>query len=66
MAGNMLTARIDQGAGWVLIGSASDTGGPDRRCGAHQCGAPGIRFFKTSGSGAIDQYGFTDFQVTAR
>jgi hypothetical protein len=61
IVGGTLTAWIDKGAGWVLIGSATDSsvgGGP-----ALIGGAPGIGFFKTSGSGAMNQYCFTDLSV---
>ncbi len=59
MDNNTLTAWIDKGSGFVLIGSASDTsvGGHAKYTG----GNPGIGAFKTAGSGAMDQYCFTDF-----
>lgn len=61
--GNTLTAWINKGAGWVLIGSASDTSAPDGGA-ALKSGAPGIGFYKSGGAGAMDQFGFSDFQVT--
>jgi hypothetical protein len=55
MDGSLLQAWIDRGAGWVFIGEASDT--------AITSGKPGIGAFKTAGSGAMDQFCFTDFSV---
>ena len=63
MVGNTLSAWIDMGAGWVLIGSASDTAGPNGGAVITR-GTPGIGFFKTSGSGDMNQYGFFDLKVT--
>jgi hypothetical protein len=63
MIGNTLTAWIDKGSGWVLIGSATDTDGPNGGA-VITSGTPGIGFFKTSGSGAMDQYGYFDYKVT--
>jgi len=63
IVGNTLTAWVDKGGGWMLIGSASDTSGTGGGA-AFTSGTPGIGFFKTSGSGPMDQFGFTDFRVT--
>jgi len=63
MVGDTLTAWIDRGAGWVLIGSASDTsvGGHAK----YASGRPGIGAFITSGSGPLSAYAITDFSATA-
>lgn len=63
IVGNTLSAWINKGAGWLLIGSATDTAGPSGGA-VLPSGTPGMGFFKTSGSGAMNQYGFSDFQVT--
>lgn len=60
MVGNKLTAWINQGSGFALIGSASDTAGPNGGA-VYTTGTPGIGFFKTAGSGAMNQYAFSDF-----
>lgn len=61
--GNVLTAWIDKGFGWVLIGSATDTAGGGGGA-VLTSGNPGMGFFKTSGSGAMNQFCYTDYQVT--
>jgi hypothetical protein len=63
IVGNTLTAWVNKGTGWMLIGTASDTSGPDGSA-ALTSGTPGIGFFKTIGSGAMNQFGFSDFKVT--
>lgn len=60
MIGNTLTAYINKGSGFTLIGSASDTAGPGGTA-LYTTGTPGIGAFKTAGSGAMNQCAFTDF-----
>lgn len=59
--GDTVTALYDKGAGWVTIFSGSDTsvGGHAK----YASGRPGIGAFKTSGSGALDQFAFEDLTV---
>lgn len=59
-----LTAWINKGSGYVLINSSpvTDTSG-SHGLPSLKTGKPGIGFFKTSGSGAMNQFGFTDFSV---
>ncbi|MEO5624654.1 MAG: hypothetical protein ABIQ70_01440 [Dokdonella sp.] len=61
--GDTVTALYDKGAGWVTIFSGSDTsvGGHAK----YASGRPGIGAFKTSGSGALDQFAFEDLTVEA-
>jgi len=63
IAGDTVTASYNKGAGWVTIFSGSDTsvGGHAK----YPSGRPGIGAFKTSGSGALDQFAFEDFTVEA-
>ena len=63
MVGDTITAWIDRGSGWVLIGSASDTS-----VGGHakwSTGKPGIGAFITSGSGPLSNYAVTDLSINA-
>lgn len=59
--GDTVTAFYDKGAGWVTIFVGSDTsvGGHAK----YASGRPGIGAFKTSGSGALDQFAFEDLTV---
>ena len=59
--GDTITALYNKGAGWVTVFSASDTsvGGHAK----YASGRPGIGAFKTSGSGALNQFEFEDLQV---
>jgi hypothetical protein len=59
--GDTITAFYNKGAGWVTIFTASDTsvGGHAK----YASGRPGIGAFKTSGSGALNQFAFEDLQV---
>jgi lysophospholipase L1-like esterase len=61
MVGDTLVAWIDHGsgAGWELIGSASDTSVSGHA--KFSNGAPGIGAFITSGSGPMSSYAFDDF-----
>ncbi len=66
IVGGTLSAWIDPGGtgtAYQFIGSASDTsgagGGPQLTS-----GPPGIGFFKTAGSGAMNQYAFKDFSAS--
>jgi hypothetical protein len=61
--GDTITAYYNQGSGWIEIFSASDTstGGHAR----YASGQPGIGAFKTSGSGALNQFAFDDITVIA-
>ena len=61
--GNVMTGYINRGSGFVLVGTWTDTAGAGGGA-ALVSGNVGIGFFKTSGSGAMNQYGFTDFTVT--
>ena len=63
IVGDTVTAWYDKGAGWVTIFSGSDTsvGGHAK----YLSGRPGIGAFKTSGSGALDQFAFEDLTVEA-
>jgi len=59
--GDTVTAYYNKGAGWVTIFTGSDTsvGGHAK----YASGRPGIGAFKTSGSGALDQFAFEDLTV---
>ena len=61
IVGDTVTAWFDKGAGWVILFSGSDSsvGGHAK----YPSGRPGIGAFKTSGSGALDQFSFEDFTV---
>ncbi|MEO5560835.1 MAG: hypothetical protein ABIR10_14220 [Dokdonella sp.] len=61
--GDTVTAFYEKGAGWVTIFSGSDisVGGHAK----YPSGRPGIGAFKTSGSGALDQFAFEDLTVEA-
>ena len=61
MRGDTITASYNKGAGWVTVFSASDTsvGGHAK----YPAGHPGIGAFKTSGSGALNQFAFEDLLV---
>jgi len=63
IAGDTVTAYYNKGAGWVTIFTGSDTsvGGHAK----YASGRPGIGAFKTSGSGALDQFAFEDLTVEA-
>lgn len=61
--GNVITGWINRGAGFVLVGTWTDTAGANGGA-ALISGNVGMGFFKTSGSGAMNQFGFTDFSVT--
>jgi lysophospholipase L1-like esterase len=63
MVGDTLVAWIDHGsgAGWELIGSASDTSVSGHA--KFSSGAPGIGAFITSGSGPLSAYAFDDFMA---
>lgn len=63
ITGDTVAASYDKGAGWVTIFSGSDTsvGGHAK----YPSGRPGIGAFKTSGSGALDQFALEDFTVEA-
>jgi hypothetical protein len=59
--GDTITALYNKGAGWMTVFTASDTsvGGHAK----YASGRPGIGAFKTSGSGALDQFAFEDLEV---
>ena len=59
--GDTITAFYNKGAGWVTVFTASDTsvGGHAK----YASGRPGIGAFKTSGSGALNQFAFEDLHV---
>jgi hypothetical protein len=59
--GDTISAFYNKGAGWVTVFTASDTsvGGHAKYASGH----PGIGAFKTSGSGALNQFAFEDLQV---
>jgi len=61
MQGDTITAFYNKGTGWVTVFTASDTsvGGHAK----YASGRPGIGAFKTSGSGALNQFAFEDLQV---
>src|SRR4029077_14844315 len=63
MLGDTITAFYNKGAGWTALFAASDTsvGGHAK----YASGRPGIGAFKTSGSGALDQFAFEDLTVEA-
>lgn len=58
LVGTSMISEINHGSGWLTIYNITIVGG------GPATGAPGIGFFKTSGSGANNQFGFTDFTVT--
>lgn len=64
IVGNALNAWIDRGAGWVLINSSpvTDTAGAGGGA-VLTSGRPGIGFFKTAVSGAMNQYAWADFSA---
>jgi hypothetical protein len=59
--GDTITVFYNKGAGWVTVFSATDTsiGGHAK----YASGRPGIGAFKTSGSGALNQFAFEDLRV---
>jgi hypothetical protein len=61
MQGDTISAYYNKGAGWVMVFTATDSsaGGHAK----YASGRPGIGAFKTSGSGALDQFAFEDLQV---
>ncbi|MEO8673419.1 MAG: hypothetical protein ABI411_19055 [Tahibacter sp.] len=61
--GDSVTAYYNKGAGWVTVFTGSDTsvGGHAK----YPSGRPGIGAFKTSGSGALNQFAFEDLTVVA-
>ncbi len=62
--GNALTAWVDKGSGFVLINSSpvTDTAGGGGGA-VLTTGQPGVGFYREAGSGAADQFGFTDYSV---
>lgn len=61
VVGNVLSAWIDHGSGWVLCGSFADTAGPGGGA-ALLSGCVGIGFF-LNGAGTSNQFGITDFSA---
>jgi hypothetical protein len=61
MIGDTLTAWIDRGGGYTLIGSASDTSLDGHA--KYASGKPGIGYFKTEVSSDMSQYGFSTFSA---
>lgn len=59
--GDTITAYYNKGAGWIEVFSASDTSVAGHA--KYPAGRPGVGAFKTSGSGALDQFAFEDLQV---
>jgi hypothetical protein len=61
MQGDTISAYYDKGAGWVMVFTATDAsvGGHAK----YASGRPGIGAFKTSGSGALNQFAFDDLHV---
>jgi hypothetical protein len=61
--GDTIAAFYNKGDGWVTVFTASDTsaGGHAK----YESGQPGIGAFKTSGSGALNQFAFQDLRVVS-
>lgn len=64
MVGNALNAWVDRGSGYVLINSSPVTDTAGAGGGATLlAGRPGVGAFKTSGSGAMNQYAITNYRA---